>query len=61
MRIKTVVPTDDSLRIKTIAVEDCEPYVDCDNKHDSLLSLLKRCVVTLADGTYALQVCYGTP
>jgi hypothetical protein len=51
-----LIPEGD-LRIKTIAVEDCEPYVDCD-KSDSIASILKLLVVTLPDGTLALQIFY---
>ena len=57
--IKVVIPTDDSLRVKIVAVTGCEPF-DCTNKDESLLSLFKRAIVTLPDGTRALQVCYST-
>jgi hypothetical protein len=48
---------DDRLRVKIVSV-DATPYVDCDNKNESLESLFKRCVILQADGTYALQVHY---
>jgi hypothetical protein len=47
-----------SLKIKTVSVEVVGDYVDCDNKNESLESLLKRAIVILPDGTYALQVHY---
>lgn len=49
--------TADRLRIKIVAVE-ATPYLDCDNKNESLVSLLKRSIVLAADGTYVLQVHY---
>lgn len=57
--IKVVIPTDNSLRVKIIAVTGCEPF-DCSNKDESLLSLFKRAIVTLPDGTQVLQVCYAS-
>jgi RecB family endonuclease NucS len=53
----TQVLTNDRLRIKIVSVV-ATPYVDCDNKNESLESLFKRCVVLQADGTYVLQVHY---
>ena len=56
--VKLAVPTDNSLRIKTVTVTGGTPYVDCDNKNESLESLFKSAIVIQADGTYALQVQY---
>jgi len=56
--INTTVPTDDSLRIKTVVVTGGTPYVDCDNKNESIESMFKRAVVELPDGTYGLQIQY---
>jgi hypothetical protein len=56
--IKTLVPLDDSLRIKTVTVIEATPYINCDNKLESLESLFKRCIVLAADGTSVLQVHY---
>jgi hypothetical protein len=57
MNIKVTSNLTTELRIKTVSVE-ATPYLDCDNKNESLESLFKRCIVIQADGTYALQVHY---
>ena len=54
MKIKLTEPTE-GLRIKTVTVTGL-PYLDCDNKNESLESMFKRAVVLQADNTYALQV-----
>jgi hypothetical protein len=36
---------------------DCDPFVDCDNKDESIDSLYKRLFSVLEDGTLALNVC----
>ena len=56
--INTTVPTGDPLRIRTVEVRGATPYIDCDNKNESIESMFKRAVVIQADGTYALQVNY---
>ena len=57
MYIKTtdIVPAG-GLKIETINVEVIGPYLDCDNKNESLESLFKRAVVINALGHYVLQV-----
>jgi hypothetical protein len=55
--IKVTSNIGDRLRIKIVGV-NATPYVDCDNKNESLESLFKRCVVLYPDGTYVLQVHY---
>jgi len=37
--------------------EDCEPYIDCDNKDEGWKSLVRRLFSVLPDGTLALNVC----
>lgn len=46
----------DLLRLVVVDAGDGTPLVDCDNKDDSIESILKRCIVVLDDGTYAVQV-----
>ena len=45
-----------ALKIKTVTVDVTGPYVDCDNKNESLESLIKRMIVELPDGTLAIQI-----
>ena len=47
-----------ALRVKIIGVEVTGPYVDCDNKNESLETLLKRSIVLYPDGSLVLQVHY---
>ena len=54
MKIKLTQNGD--IRIKTVTVTGCTPYIDCDNKNESIESMFKRAVVKLADDTYALQI-----
>jgi len=42
------------LKIETVTVTGT-PYTDCTNKDESLLSLLKRCIVSVG-GRYVLQI-----
>jgi len=44
------------LKLLVVNAADGTPYIDCDNKDDSWESILKRCIIVLPDGTYALQV-----
>jgi len=46
----------DLLKLVVVNADDGTPYIDCDNKDESLESILKRCIVIQDDGTYALQV-----
>ena len=45
-----------ALKIKTVTVDVTGPYVDCDNKNESLETLLKRSIVLDVDGSLVLQV-----
>jgi hypothetical protein len=44
------------IKMTVVNADDGTPYVDCDNKNESLDSLLKRMIVELPDGSLALQV-----
>lgn len=57
MYIKTtdIVPAG-GLKIETVNVAVIGPYIDCDNKNESLASLFKRAIVINAQGRYVLQV-----
>ena len=44
------------LQIEVVNVDEVFPYVDCDNKPDSIESILKRCIVQGDDGRFILQV-----
>ena len=35
----------------------CTPYLDCDNKNESLESLFKRLIVEQDDGKLAIRTC----
>lgn len=46
----------DLLKLVVVDATTGLPYIDCDNKDESIESILKRCIVILDDGTYAVQI-----
>lgn len=46
----------DLIKLVVVNADDGTPYIDCDNKDEDLLSIFKRMLIELDDGTLAVQV-----